>query len=134
MCCKKALRCGIGVEQDVAVLEILWIWAMLEMLLQRVSAFNWGDGAFIDLEIGCGLVRDKGCHVEDGGSIMDGVGESFWEVDWCRTEARSRLFQGMSWDVVNRPKLTWHMPLSSTMSVAALGASPPRVSLQAPIS
>ena len=106
MCRRKALRRGIGVEQDVTVLEILWIRAMLEMLLQGVSTFNWGDGAFVDLEIGCGLVRDKGCHVEDGGSIVGGIGERFWEVDWCRTEARSRLFQGMSWDVVNWPKLT----------------------------
>jgi len=96
MCRRKALRRGIGVEQDVTVLEILWIRAMLEMLLQGVSTFNWGDGAFVDLEIGCGLVRDKGCHVEDGGSIVGGIGERFWEVDWCRTEARSRLFQGMS--------------------------------------
>lgn len=38
------LRGNVGVEQDMPGLEVLQIWALLQMLLERVSSLSWKLG------------------------------------------------------------------------------------------
>ena len=47
-----ALRSGIGVEENVTVLEVLSIRTVCQILLERVAALKWGDLRLVDLEIG----------------------------------------------------------------------------------
>jgi hypothetical protein len=42
------LRSSIGIEKDVAVLQILGFGAVLQMLLKGVAALDWRDGRFIN--------------------------------------------------------------------------------------
>jgi hypothetical protein len=42
-------RGSVGVEKNVAVLQVLSIRAMLQMLLEGVSALDWRNRCFIDL-------------------------------------------------------------------------------------
>jgi hypothetical protein len=51
------IRCGGGIEQDVAVLEVLSFRAVLQVLLEGVSALWWAPGG------------RNGCGVDDGGGF-----------------------------------------------------------------
>ena len=44
-------RCGITVVKNTSILQILSIWAELEVFFQRVTALEWGDGTFVNLEV-----------------------------------------------------------------------------------
>lgn len=45
-------RCSIGVEEDVAVLQVLGIGTSLEMLLKGVAALDGRDGSTVDGVVG----------------------------------------------------------------------------------
>src|SRR5689334_18039787 len=47
-----ALRSSIGIEQNVTVLEVLSTRTVCQVFLKRVTAFKWGDGRLVDLEVG----------------------------------------------------------------------------------
>ncbi len=70
------LRCRIGVEQDVSILEILRGWPLLQVLLEGIAMFDGRDGGHVDVRVGgIGVI---GGHVgDDGGS--DGMGEQVVE-------------------------------------------------------
>jgi len=44
-------RGSIATEEDVAILQILNIWALLEVFLERVPTLNGGDRSFVDLQV-----------------------------------------------------------------------------------
>ena len=50
---KGNVRSGVGVEQDVSILQVLRVRPGLQVLLERVAALDGRDGGFVDG--GCGL-------------------------------------------------------------------------------
>ena len=44
-------RSSIGIEQDMAILQVLSLRPVLEMLLERVAAIDRGDGSLVDLDV-----------------------------------------------------------------------------------
>lgn len=59
-----SIRCSVCVEQDVSVLQVLGIWAVLEVFLQAVAAFQasgWRDGRLVDGNVSHGGILDTVC-------------------------------------------------------------------------
>jgi hypothetical protein len=80
-------RRGVGVEQDVAVLEVLLFRAGLQVFLQTVAAIGWRDGRDVDAGVvglggggeGGWLGGHVGCAVWSGG---EGIRWSCGLVVW----------------------------------------------------
>ena len=56
------LRGGVGVEEDVSVLQVLWVGAGLEVFLEGVAAFEGGDGGGVDFGGLGGVGHGCGCE------------------------------------------------------------------------
>ena len=53
-------RSGIGVEQNVSVPQLLRLWAVLEVFLERVAPFDGRDGTFVDGRVMVFVGHDEG--------------------------------------------------------------------------
>jgi len=56
------LRSSIGVEENMSVLEVLSVRTVLQVLFKRVTAFKWGDGRLVDLEVWSVFSVEGGSH------------------------------------------------------------------------
>ncbi len=66
------LRRGIGIEQDVSVLEILRGRPLLQVLLEGIAVLDGRDGGHVNVRFGgIGVI---GGHVDDDGGL-DGIDE-----------------------------------------------------------
>ena len=63
-------RCSIGIEKNVSVFQVLLIRAHLQMLLERIAAFERrGDGCLVDFDFGVVFVG-HGCSLHSMSVIL----------------------------------------------------------------